>query len=384
MIENIRHLFAAHYGTAITPLIARSPGRVNIIGEHTDYNNGFVLPAAIDKAAYIAIALRNDDLITIVAHDMNETFSVKLQDMHPLAAGSWPNYMLGVIAQFQKRGIAAKGFNIILTSDVPSGAGLSSSAAIECAMAFALNELLQTNLDRLTLIKMAQAAEHEYAGVHCGIMDQFASVMGKKNHLIKLDCGTLDYEYVPFEAPGIQLLLLNTNVKHSLATSAYNNRRKECETGLAWLQEKYPAVHSLRDADPGMTAAVLLSRNETVYQRCRFVTEEISRLLAACADLRRGDISALGQKMFATHDGLSKLYEVSCPELDFLVDFVRHRPGVTGARMMGGGFGGCTLNLVQENKVEALLHEIKPAYEKATGLPLTHYTVSIENGTELL
>lgn len=383
MIEKIRQLFASHFGTTNTPVIARSPGRINIIGEHTDYNNGYVLPAAINKAAYIALSFSDDDRINMVAHDMGETFAVNMQNIQPAAAGSWPNYLLGVIDQFQKRGLLPKGLNIILTSDVPSGAGLSSSAAIECAVAFALNELLQTKLDRITLIKMAQAAEHDYAGVLCGIMDQFASVMGKQNHLIKLDCASLDYEYVPFEAPGMQVLLLNTNIKHSLAASAYNNRRRECETGLAKLREQYPAVNSLRDVTPEMTVTALLPLNETVYHRCRFVTEEISRLLSACDDLRKGDIASLGKKMFATHDGLSKLYEVSCPELDFLVDFVRHRPEVIGARMMGGGFGGCTINLVQENKVEELLHAIRPAYEKTTGLSLTHYTVSIENGTEL-
>jgi galactokinase len=231
---------------------------------------------------------------------------------------------------------------------------------------------------------MAQQAEHEYAGVLCGIMDQFASMMGKKDHVIKLDCSSLEYEYVPFKLEGIKILLLNTNVKHSLASSEYNTRRKECEKGVALVKEFEPQVNSLRDVSIEMLDKYVLPKDKTVDKRCRFVVEEIARLKAACHDLQQGDISILGKRMFETHKGLSKMYEVSCKELDFLADFVKDNKAVLGARMMGGGFGGCTINLVQENAIEELLAAIKPAYENAMNLPLTYYIASVEEGTAII
>ena len=382
MKEKIRHAFASQFGGI--PLIVRSPGRINIIGEHTDYNNGFVLPSAIDKAAYIAISLRDDDEIHLVAHDLNETFSIKINNLKPVGDISWPNFMLGAAAQFSKRGVPLKGFNAVLMSDVPIGAGLSSSAAIECATTFALNELLQTKIDRVEMVKMAQKAEHEYAGVMCGIMDQFASMMGKKNHVIKLDCNSLAYEYVPFNLEGIKILLLNTNVKHSLASSEYNTRRKECEQGVAWIKEHESMVSSLRDVSISMLDKYVLPKGEVVYKRCRFIVEEIGRLQMGCEDLLRGDIQSLGKKMFATHEGLINQYEVSCKELDLLIDLVKENENVIGARMMGGGFGGCTINLVKEEAIESLIARVQPAYETAMNLPLTYYIASIENGTEII
>ena len=363
-------------------IVVRSPGRINIIGEHTDYNEGFVLPAAIDKAAYIAASLRDDDEIHLLAIDLNESFSIKLSDLRPVADISWPNYILGSAAQFIKRGVKLSGFNIALSSDVPIGAGLSSSAAVECAVVFALNELLKTNIDRLTMVQMAQKAEHEFAGVLCGIMDQFASMMGKKDYLIKLDCRSLEYEYVPFKLEGIKVLLLNTNVKHSLASSEYNTRRIECETAVGWVREHVQGINSLRNVDEKMLNSYVLPKDKLIDKRSRFVVQEIKRLTEGCKDLQHGDLAALGKKMFATHDGLSKMYEVSCKELDWLVDKVRDNTTVIGARMMGGGFGGCTINLVKENAIDELLASIKPAYEKEMELPLTYYIASIENGTE--
>ncbi|HPH22649.1 MAG TPA: galactokinase [Chitinophagaceae bacterium] len=383
-VDSLRISFKKLYATSQEPLIVRSPGRVNIIGEHTDYNNGFVLPAAIDKAAYIAMSLRDDDEIHLQAQDLNETFSIDLNNSKPVGDTSWPNYILGAVAQFQKKNIPIKGFNAILTSDVPMGAGLSSSAAVECATVFALNELLQTNLDKVEMVLMAQKAEHEYAGVMCGIMDQFASVMGKRNYVIKLDCRSLEYEYVPFNLDGIKILLLNTNVKHSLASSEYNTRRQECEQAVAWIKEHEPNVNSLRDATEAMLDKYVLPKDELIDKRSRFIVQEINRLQKGCEDLNNGDIQALGKKMFDTHDGLSKMYAVSCKELDYLVDFVRENNDVIGARMMGGGFGGCTINLVKENSIEALVNAIQPAYEAAMGLPLSYYIASIENGTEII
>ena len=379
--EKARQKFTEIFGGK--PLLVRSPGRINIIGEHTDYNEGFVLPAAIDKAAYLAIALRDDDEIHLVAADLNETFSVSIKEMKPVGDVSWPNYILGAVAQFHQKGIALKGFNAFLTADVPVGAGLSSSAAVECATAFALNELLGAGLERIEMVKMAQKAEHEYAGVMCGIMDQFASMMGKKDHVIKLDCRSLEYEYVPFKLEGIKILLLDTNVKHSLATSEYNTRRKECNQAVTWVKEREQQVKSLRDVDAAMLTKYVLPKDELIYKRSLFIVEEIERLQTACIDLENGDLKALGKKMFETHDGLSSMYAVSCEELDFLVNFVRNDRDVIGARMMGGGFGGCTINLVKEDGVPALIENISEAYLKKTVRTLTSYIVSIEGGTSV-
>jgi galactokinase len=365
-------------------VIVRSPGRVNIIGEHADYNNGFVLPAAIDKAAYIAISLREDDEIHLTALDLNEKFSTTVDQLKPIDNISWPNYILGGAAQFLKRSIQLPGFNAVLTSNVPIGAGLSSSAAVECATIFALNHLLQTKIERVEMVSMAQKAEHEYAGVMCGIMDQFASMMGKANQVIKLDCRSLEYEYVPFKLDGIKIVLLNTNLKHSLASTEYNTRRLECIQAVEMIQAHHPKVISLRDATVEMLDQYVLPFNDLVYQRSRFVVDEMDRLNQACQFLQNENIAALGNCMFKTHDGLSRQYEVSCKELDYLVDFVRSRTEVIGARMMGGGFGGCTINLVQADQIDSLINSIKPAYEEAMELPLDYYIATIQNGTEII
>lgn len=381
-IKNLKKSFVQIFNQE--PIIVKSPGRVNIIGEHTDYNEGFVLPAAIDKAAYLAMSLRNDDEIHLIARDLNESYLGTISNLKPVEDVSWPNYILGCIAQFLNRGIPAKGFNAILTSDIPMGAGLSSSAAVECATVFAFNELLQTGLDKITMVKMAQKAEHEYAGVMCGIMDQFASMMGKKDHVIKLDCRTLEYEYTPFKLEGIKILLLNTNVKHSLASSEYNIRRHECEQAVSWVREQEPNVTALRDVTISMLDKYVLPKNELVDKRSRFVVNEIKRLSEACDDLKKGDIISAGHKMFETHDGLSRMYGVSCRELDFLVQAVKGNKAVIGARMMGGGFGGCTINLIKENAIENTIADIKNDYEKEMGLPLSYYVASIEDGTQII
>lgn len=364
------------------PLVVRSPGRVNIIGEHTDYNEGFVLPAAINKAVFVAVEKREDDLIVLHSIDFKDKYEGRVTEI-TRSDKHWANYILGVAAQITKRGYKLNGFNLIIDGDVPLGAGLSSSAAVECATAFALNELFGLGISKRELTEIAQKAEHEFAGVLCGIMDQFASVFGKKDHVIKLDCRSLEYEYVPFNLDGYKILLFNTNVKHSLASSEYNTRRQQCEEGVAMIRKIHPEVKSLRDVNMEMLDQYVKG-NDVIYKRCKFVVEENIRLLEGCEDLKKGDIHALGAKMFRAHEGLSKEYEVSCPELDFLVEAVHSNSNVLGARMMGGGFGGCTINLVREMAIDGLIAELSTSYSKAMKKDLTAYIAQIEDGTSVL
>jgi galactokinase len=381
MKEKVLQDFKKNFGGE--PIIVRSPGRVNIIGEHTDYNNGFVLPAAIDKAIYVAVSPRNDEQIKLYSGEFDKSFDTSLTKLKPTKEG-WPNYILGVADQLMKRGYAIKGFNLAIDGDVPIGSGLSSSAAVECATAFALNEIFKLGISKKDLAFIGQKAEHTFAGVMCGIMDQFASVFGKKDHVIKLDCQSLDYEYVPLKLEGYKILLLNTNVKHSLASSEYNTRRAQCEQGVAWIKEHHPEVNSLRDADMEMLHKYVQPKDALIYKRCKYVVEEKERLLTGCEDLKKGDLKSLGRKMFQTHDGLSKEYEVSCKELDFLVDAVRNNPDIVGARMMGGGFGGCTINIVKEEAIDPLVKSIGESYEKNMGKELTAYIAQVEDGTSLI
>ncbi|MBN8672831.1 MAG: galactokinase [Chitinophagales bacterium] len=376
MQQQLRKIFVEKFQS--TPLVVKSPGRINLIGEHTDYNEGFVLPASIDKYIHVAIGKRKDDTIHLYSLEYKESQTASLQDLS-IPGKQWPVYVLGVVDQLQKNGYRLSGFNLMFDGDIPIGAGMSSSAAVECATSFALNELFGLGIPKIEMVKMAQLAEHEFAGVKCGIMDQFASMFGKAGHVIRLDCRSLEYGYVPFDMKGIKIVLLDTNVKHSLASSAYNERRTQCEAGVAKIQQHIPGVKSLRDATIKMLGDYVT--NPVVYQRCKYVVEEIERLQYACADLNNGDIDAFGKKMFATHDGLSKLYEVSCAELDCLVDAVRIHPSVLGARMMGGGFGGCTINLVEETEVEKIINTVSETYKNKMNKELTAYVVNIESGT---
>lgn len=376
IVDNYSNAFDERY------IVVRSPGRVNIIGEHTDYNEGFVLPAAIDKAAFVAAGKRSDHLVKLYSVAFNESFEADITSLQPTNKG-WPNYVLGVADQLVKGGYPIKGFNLVLDADVPIGAGLSSSAAVECATAMALDNLFNLNIPKKELALLAQKAEHTFAGVMCGIMDQFASLFGKKNHVIKLDCRSLEYEYKPFKLDGYSILLLNTNVEHSLASSEYNVRRSQCEEGVAIIKEKHPQVNSLRDVTPDMLQ-LIKGVNAEMFRRCKYVVEENIRLLTACEDLAHGNLEALGKKMFETHHGLSTEYNVSCKELDFLVDAVNHNPAVLGARMMGGGFGGCTINLVKNDAIDELVKKVAPVYEEKMGKELTPYIASVEDGTSLV
>ena len=363
-------------------LCVQSPGRINIIGEHTDYNNGFVLPAAIDKKVMVAIRKREDDLIVMYAEAFEEKKEVKIPEMKPL--GDWADYILGVVAQLIKKDYVVGGFEILLTGDIPIGAGLSSSAAVECATIFALNELFHFGLEKMEMVQMAQMAEHEYAGVKCGIMDQFASMFGKKDHLIKLDCRSLEYEYIPFQNQDYALVLFNSNVKHALVDSEYNIRRNQCNEGVEMIRKYHPQINSLRDADTEMVEKYIRPQDELIYRRCHYVVSENIRLLQLCEALNHNNLDNCGKLMHETHLGLSEDYEVSCPELDLLVKIAMEQPGVIGARLVGGGFGGCTINLVRKENLESVIYEVENGYKLSSGKEATTYIVSVEDGTKLI
>ncbi len=381
IIAKVTKIFNQNFGEAA--FIARSPGRINLIGEHIDYNLGFVLPAAIDKAIYMAINKREDNEVHLIAGDLDEKFSSSLTEIK-FTTKNWPNYILGVVDQLQKAGYLLSGFNAVIAGDVPLGAGLSSSAAVECVTAFALNTLFTLGLDRRKMVQFSQKAENEFVGVQCGIMDQFASMFGKQEHVIRLDCRSLEYVYMPFKTENIGIILFDTGVKHSLASSEYNLRRQECERGVADIQKKYPHINSLRDVTIEIVNECLASGNTLVYHRCKYVVEEIQRVHDACTDLLRNDLSSFGKKMFATHDGLSQLYEVSCPEADALVHMVKNNDAVYGARMMGGGFGGCTINIIKRAEVTQMVEQVTAAYQQQFQRELKTYVVTIDDGTSLV
>jgi galactokinase len=365
-------------------LIVRAPGRINLIGEHTDYNGGYVLPAAIDKAIWFAVTPRSDNELHFHAFDLDENFTGHLDHLVFNTEQSWVNYLLGVCSEILHDGGKIGGINLVFGGDVPLGAGLSSSAAVESGMGRVLNELFQLGLSPMQMVLLAQRAENNFVGMQCGIMDMFASVMGRTGQVIRLDCRDLSYAYFPFDAPDYTLLLFNSGVKHALVDSEYNTRRQECETGAALI-----GVASLREASLTLLAAHRSQMSDQVYQRCKYVIEEISRVEAACESLKINDLVTFGQLMYATHQGLQYDYEVSCAELDFLVEatktFNQRNPNaVLGARMMGGGFGGCSINLVHQSAVEALLGYIGPAFKAQFGHELVHYEVQLTDGVDVI
>jgi galactokinase len=383
--------FKNHFGEA-PKIVVRAPGRINLIGEHTDYNGGYVLPAAIDKAIYFAVSPREDDECRFVSHDLGEHFNVSLKNLKETDRHIWANYLMGVLDEIQKQlsatshsHLGIKGINLAFGGDIPSGGGVSSSAAIENGVGFAVNELFKLGFSRIDLLRISQKAENNFVGMKCGIMDMFASMMGKKNAVIRLDCNSLDFEYFPFNAPDYRLILCNTTVKHALVDSEYNTRRKECEEGVSVLQKFDPSVKLLRDVKIGFLKKHKKELRPVVFKRCKYVVEEIARVEKACKALKKNDFQTFGKLMFQTHEGLQNEYEVSCKELDFLVEKTRNTEGgVLGARMMGGGFGGCTINLVKADFVEDFIKKMKEAYKKAFNIELPCYVTTPQNGVETL
>jgi len=357
-----------------------SPGRINIIGEHVDYNDGFVMPAAINKYVCFAVSKNNDATFTLIAQDLNEAYKFDLNDNLKPVDKMWVNYILGVLHQLKSKGLAT-GCNIVFSSTIPMGAGLSSSAALECGIAYAMNKTFDLGLTKQDIALIGQQSEHTFVGVNCGIMDQFASVFGKKNKVIKLDCNSLEYEYYKADFKNYTLLLLDSNVKHTHLTSGYNDRRQEVEQGLSIVKHYHTEVKTFRDCNEKMITDLKEQLGDTIFKRCRFVVKEIQRVQDAAMALKISDFKKLGQLMIETHQGLSKDYEVSCAEIDFLVDAVQQEKSVLGARMMGGGFGGCSINLVKKGTENELIDKITIAYRNLFGIELKAYKVKIAKGT---
>lgn len=362
----------------------KSPGRINLIGEHIDYNDGFVLPAAIDKCIYMKLKSNGHGTrCTIKSKGFDSVLVLDLKSLEKGTEG-WHNYVIGVLAEIQKLTDGLSGFDCEMESKVPVGSGVSSSAALECGLAFGINELFGLGLDKWQLIKVGQSAEHNYVGTKCGIMDQFASVMGKEGHAMLLDCRSLDFDYIKTDMGPYRLLLLNTNVAHNLSTGEYNKRREECELGLELLCQKHEVEKSFRNITLDMLQASREDMPELIHNRCTYVVEEIDRVLQAVDYLKQKELGELGALMYRTHNGLSKLYEVSCSELDFLVELSKREPEILGARMMGGGFGGCTLNLIHKDAITGFVHKASKAYKSEFGIDLTHFETVPSQGTHLI
>jgi galactokinase len=381
LIKKTIAFFEKRFGSSPKKTVL-SPGRINIIGEHVDYNDGFVLPAAIDKIICFAFEKNNSNQAKIIAIDLDDAFEIDLNDEIKLDDKVWTNYLRGVLNQLKIKGFKFEGFNCVFSSNIPVGSGLSSSAALECGFLFGINELFDLEIKPVDIALMGQSAEH-WVGINCGIMDQFSSVMGQENKVIKIDCRTLDYEYHDANFSDYSLILFDSNVKHSLMTSAYNERRHQCEEGIAIIKNNFPEINSFRDCNEQHILELQNVMSENVFKRSLFVVKEIKRVTLACEALDKGDIQTLGKLMFETHEGLSVDYEVSCAELDMIVDTLKKEEAVVGSRLMGGGFGGCTINLIKKGHEARIKQQLSALYLDAFGIELKIYDVKIGNGTSL-
>ena len=372
MKENIRKQFIDRFGTSGT--LYASAGRINLIGEHTDYNGGFVFPGAIDKVIMAELKANGTAKVRVYSIDIDEYTEFGLNE-EDAPKQQWARYIFGVCREIIKRGGTVKGFDAVFAGNVPLGAGLSSSAALESCFAFALNNMFNDDkIDKFELAKIGQSTEHNYCGVNCGIMDQFASVFGKKDHLIRLDCRSLEYEYFPFKLDGYKLLLVDSKVKHELVDSPYNKRRASCENVARTL-----GVETLRDAEMEDLEKIKDKISEEDYKRAVYVIGEKQRVLDVCDALQKGDYATVGDRMYKTHEGMSKLYEVSCEELDYLNDIAKEC-GVTGSRIMGGGFGGCTINLVKDELYDNFIKTAKEKFNAKYGHEPVIYDVIVSDG----
>lgn len=378
--ERIKKKFKSRFGNDF--LLIQSPGRVNLIGEHTDYNDGFALPAAIDKRIVLAMGTNSLRKIRLFSVDMDEKYEISLGGLLQKSGLHWPDYIIGVVDQLRKNGYKTGGFDCVFGGDIPIGAGLSSSAALEGGVALGLSELFDLSLSKMEMTVLSQKAENDFVGMQCGIMDQFASIHGQQGHVLKLDCRSLEYEVYPFRRADIKIILCDTGVHRELTSSEYNIRRSECEEGVRILQQHHSEIKSLRDVELPFLEQYKEELPPVVYQRCKFVLQENQRVEDACEALVKDDFDLFGQKMYQSHVGLRDLYEVSCRELDLLVDIAETVEGVFGSRMMGGGFGGCTINLVQEESAEDFMNEVQKRYREKMGYEIEIYQASISDGTK--
>ena len=360
----------------------RAPGRVNIIGEHTDYNDGFVLPVAIDRYITVSVRRNNTDTVRICSIDFNSINKFSLFDEKKYDVTSWVNYPKGVVITLQKAGYKLAGFDAVFTGNIPLGGGLSSSAALEIVFVVALNSIFNLRLDKLKMIKLARRSENEFVGVNCGIMDQFISMMGKENHALLLDCRSLDYELVPFEIPGYKMVVINTNVKHTLVDGEYNLRRRQCEQGLAELKKYLPGITSLRDISWEQLQAHKEKLELTICKRLEHILSENARVQLVVEAMKSGQIHEIGKPLYESHYSLRDNYNVSCKELDLLVNIAENFDGVLGARITGGGFGGCTINIVCQNRLVTFIEEVKQQYSQEIGFDPTIYEFNVGHGTK--
>ena len=363
----------------VIPMLISSPGRINIIGEHTDYNEGFVFPAAIDKGIVAAMAKSESSTCTAYALDIDEFHEFSLNNIQAIPNGNWRNYVLGVVAEIQKKGITLEPFNVVFGGDIPNGAGLSSSAALENSIVFGLNHLFNLNLTKSEMILISQQAEHNYVGVRCGIMDQYASMFGKENNALLLDCRSQEAEFFKIDFKGYELVLINTNISHNLAEAEYNDRRKVCEK-VAYLLN----IKALRDATEETLLEIKSQITESDYQKALYIIQENERVLRAGEMITKNDIIGLGNLLFEAHLGAKNQFKISCRELDFLVEKAQENPNVIGSRMMGGGFGGCTINIVKKEAVKEFTDNISEDYYNTFGIQNAVYFIKLSQGTHLI
>lgn len=377
LITQVKQSFQEKYGTQ--PLLISSPGRINLIGEHTDYNEGFVFPAAIDKGIVAAIGKSRTTICSAFALDAHEDYEFSLEDIQPIPNGNWRNYVIGVVAEIQKKGLQVSAFNVVFAGDIPKGAGLSSSAALENSIVFGLNEIFDLKLTKHEMILISQKAEHNYVGVRCGIMDQYASMFGQKNHALMLDCRT--QEAVPYriDFKDYGIMLINTNVSHNLVDAEYNDRRDVCEKVAALLNVPY-----LRDATEEGLKNIEFQISPIEYQKALYILQENKRVLKAAQMIEEHELEALGQLLFEAHHGAQYQFKISCPELDFLVEQAKIHPKVIGARMMGGGFGGCTINIIHKDAMDQFAQNIQEKYYQKYGKHCSIYHVNLSKGTHVI